>query len=192
MRKIILASSSPRRKILLKQMGLDFEAVVSDFEEKIDAKLSPHKLAEKLSLGKAKSVAYKYNNAIIIAADTFVIFNEKIIGKPIDDKDAKRILRLLSGKGHSIITGFTILDTKVNRSVTKSVETKVTFKKLSDKEIDSYIKTGEPLDKAGAYGIQEKGGIFIKKIDGDYFNIVGLPIYSVVEELKKFGVEVFG
>jgi len=173
-------------------MGLDFEAVVSDFEEKIDAKLSPHKLAEKLSLGKAKSVAYKYNNAIIIAADTFVIFNEKIIGKPIDDKDAKRILRLLSGKGHSIITGFTILDTKVNRSVTKSVETKVTFKKLSDKEIDSYIKTGEPLDKAGAYGIQEKGGIFIKKIDGDYFNIVGLPIYSVVEELKKFGVEVFG
>jgi septum formation protein len=190
MKKIILASSSPRRGMLLKQIGLDFETVVSNFEEKIDLKIDVHKLAEKLSLGKAKSIAKKYNNAIIIAADTFVVFNGKIIGKPKNKKDAKRILRLLSGKIHLVITGFTILDTNINKSIIKSVETKVTFKNLSNKEIDSYIKTGEPLDKAGAYGIQEKGSIFVKKIDGDFFNIVGLPIYSVVEALKKFSINV--
>lgn len=191
MKKIILASKSPRRKAILEQIGLTFDTVVSDFEEKIDTKLNPHKLAKKLSLGKAKSVAQKYNNAVIISADTFVIFNNEIIGKPKNKKDAKRILKLLSGKTHSIITGFTILDTDTKKSISKSVESKVVLKKLSNQEIDDYIKTGEPMDKAGAYDIQEKGAIFIKKIEGDYFNIVGLPIYPVTEELKKFGVEVW-
>lgn len=191
MKKIILASASPRRKMLLKQIGLNFKVVVSDFEEKIDMKIDPHKLARKLSLGKAKIVAKKLNNSIIIAADTFVTFKGKILGKPKDKQDAKRVLKLLSGKTHLIITGFTIIDTTTGQSVTKSIETKVYFKKLTDKEISVYVATSEPLDKAGAYGIQEKGSVFVKKIEGDYFNVVGLPIYAVVDTLKKFGVKIF-
>lgn len=191
MKKIVLASTSPRRKMLLKQIGLNFEVVASDFKEKIDIKMSPHKLAQELSLGKAKAVAIKLSNSIIIAADTFVTFKGKILGKPKEEQDAKRILKLLSGKMHLIITGFTIIDTTTGQTATNSVETKVYFKKLTNKEINSYVETGEPLDKAGAYGIQEKGSLFVKKIEGDYFNVVGLPIYALVEALKKFGVKIF-
>lgn len=191
MKKIILASASPRRKMLLKQIGLNFKVVASDFEEMINTKISSHELARKLSLGKAKVVAIKLSNSIIIAADTFVTFKGKILGKPKNKQDAKRILKLLSGKMHLIITGFTIIDTTTGQTATNSVETKVYFKKLTNKEIDTYVETGEPLDKAGAYGIQEKGSLFVKKIEGDYFNVVGLPIYAVVETLKKFGVKIF-
>lgn len=188
MRRIILASASPRRKKLLEQLGLKFKVSVSNFEEKIDKKLDPHILAKKLSLGKAKDVAKKFQNAIIIAADTFVTFEGEILGKPNDKKDARRMLKLLSGTAHSIITGFTIMDSDTGRYVSKSVETKVYLKRLTDKEIDSYIKTGEPLDKAGAYGIQEKGAIFVEKIEGDFYNVVGLPIFELSKELKKFNI----
>lgn len=141
-------------------------------------------------LEKLNLLQKKMKNAIIIAADTFVVFQEKIIGKAKDELDAKRILKLLSGKSHLIITGFTILDTNVGKTITKSVETKVYFKKLTNKEINAYVKTREPLDKAGAYGIQEKGSLFVKKIDGDCFNVVGLPLFEVAQSLKKFGIEV--
>lgn len=190
MRKIILASASPRRKALLKQIGLDFEIVVSDFEEIIDNNLKPHDQAQKFSLGKAKDVAQNHKNAIIIAADTFVVFKNEILGKPKTAENAKKMLKMLSGKAHFVITGFTIFDTKTGRIVTKSLETKVYIKKLTEREIGEYIRTGEPLDKAGAYAAQELGGIFVKKIDGDFFNLVGLSIFAVSEELKKFGVKV--
>lgn len=190
MQQIILASASPRRKKLLEQMGLRFKVVVSDYEEIEDEKIDPHLLAKRLSLGKAKAVAKKHKNAIIIAADTFVSFRGKIMSKPVTKKVAKDMLRLLSGKSHTILTGFTILDSKTGKVVTKSVESKAYMKKLTEKEIAAYVATGEPLDKAGAYGIQERGALFVEKIEGDYFNIVGLPIFSLAQELKKFGVEV--
>lgn len=171
-------------------MGLRFKVVVSDYEEIEDEKIDPHLLAKRLSLGKAKAVAKKHKNAIIIAADTFVSFRGKIMSKPVTKKVAKDMLRLLSGKSHTILTGFTILDSKTGKVVTKSVESKAYMKKLTEKEIAAYVATGEPLDKAGAYGIQERGALFVEKIEGDYFNIVGLPIFSLAQELKKFGVEV--
>ena len=190
MKKIILASGSPRRKKLLEQLGLKFEIKTSNFEEKIEPNLNPHTLVKKQSRGKAKNVAKLYKNALIIAADTMVYLNGKYIGKPITEKNARNALQQLSGKKHLIISGFTIIDTLTNKTITKSVETKVYFKKLTLKEIDDYIKTGEPLDKAGAYGIQEKGAIFVEKIEGDYFNVVGLPIFALVTELKKFDVKI--
>lgn len=177
--------------MLLKQIGLNFRAVKSNYNEKIDSKVNPYELARIISLGKAKAVVKKNSkNAVIIAADTLVVFNGKILGKPKDKRDAKRMLHLLSGKTHLIITGFTILDTDTGKSISKSVETKVYFRKLADKEIDAYIETGESFDKAGAYGIQEKGSLFVKKIEGDYFNVVGLPIYALTETLKKFSIKV--
>jgi septum formation protein len=188
MKKIILASASPRRKTILKQIGLEFDVAVGNHIEKIDFRLKPHQLAQELSFSKAKSVAGNCKNAIIIAADTLVVIDKEIIGKPKDARDAKRILKRLSGKCHQIITGFTIIDTLTGKKVTKSVETKVYFKILTDEEIDSYIKTGEPLDKGGAYGIQEKRSLFIEKIEGDYFNVVGLPIFALAQELQNFGI----
>lgn len=190
MRKIVLASGSPRRKKLLEQIGLEFEVCVSNFDEKENPNLTPHELARNLSLGKAKDVAPKYKNAIVISADTFVSFNGVVMSKPETKEKAKQMLRLLSGNTHPIITGFTILDTKTGKTISKSVETKVYMKKLTNEEIDEYIKTGEPLDKAGAYGIQERGAMFVEKIEGDYSNVVGLPLYELVNALNKFGVKV--
>lgn len=171
-------------------MGLKFKIVISDYDEKKDKKLNPHKLAQKLSLGKAKKVAKKHKNSIIISADTIVVFKNQIIGKPLNKQDAKNMLKLLSGNIHSVITGFTIIDSSSGKIVTQSVESKVYFKDLTNEEIDAYVATGEPLDKAGAYGIQEKGGKLIEKVEGDYDNVVGLPIRALVKELRKFGVKI--
>ena len=137
-------------------------------------------MVEKLSLAKAKLIAKKNPGAIIIGADTTVIFKKEIIGKPKSKADAFRILRLLSGNTHEIVTGFTVI--KGSKSITKHVISKVKFKKLSNAEIKAYV------DKAGGYGIQEKGGLFMENITGDYFNVVGLPIFAVAQALKQFGV----
>lgn len=190
MKKLILASTSPRRKKLLEQIGLQFEAVPSKTEEKMNPRLKPRSQAEFLSQQKAQEVTPKYKNALILAADTLVVFEDQIIGKPQSPDDAKRMLRKLSGKPHLVITGYTIIDTEKNKSVTESVATTVYMKKMSEKDIHAYVKSGEPLDKAGGYGLQEKGGIFVKKVDGDPSNVVGLPLPSLVESLKKFGVHV--
>ena len=188
MKKIILASKSPRRKKILEQVGLNFEVMVSDFDEtKIKFK-TPQEMVEKLSLAKAKLIAKKNPGAIIIGADTTVIFKKEIIGKPKSKADAFRILRLLSGNTHEIVTGFTVI--KGSKSITKHVISKVKFKKLSNAEIKAYVATGEPMDKAGGYGIQEKGGLFMENITGDYFNVVGLPIFALTEVLKEFGVDI--
>jgi septum formation protein len=190
MKKIILASQSVRRKELLEHIGLKFEICPSKYEEDMTLKMTPAKLAERLSLGKAQDVAQKYDDAIIVGADSIIAFKNKIFGKPKTPERAKEMLKELSGKAHLAITGFSIIDTKTGRQVSKSVETKVCFKNLSEKEIDAYIATGEPLDKAGAYGIQMMGGIFVKKVEGDFINIVGLSIFELVAELKKFGIEI--
>lgn len=190
MKKIILASQSPRRKALLSQIGLNFEIDPSNYEEDMSLKMNPNKLAEFLSLGKAEDVAKKHKHSIIISADTIVAIDDEVFGKPKTNERARYMLNKLSGRAHSVITGFTIIDTDTNRKISKSVETKVYFKSIQKKEMDAYIATGEPLDKGGGYAIQGIAALFVEKIEGDYFNIVGLPILSLVEELKKFGVDI--
>lgn len=189
MKTIVLASSSPRRKKLLEQTGLKFIIQPSKYIETINEKLSPVELAKNLSLEKAKEVCKKNKKSIIIAADTLVVCKGKILGKPKDKKDAKKMLEFLSGKIHRIITGFTVYDSQTNKFVTKSVSSEIYFNQVSKKEIENYITLQKPFDKAGAYGIQELPKTFVKKIEGDYDNIVGLPVYALVKELKKFGVK---
>ncbi len=190
MKKIILASASPRRKEILGTTGLKFDICVSDYEEDLSIKKEPRALARFLSRKKAEDVAPKYKNAIIIAADTFIVFRGKLLGKPHTPKEAVKMLTMFNGNAHSVITGFTILDTGSNKRVSRSIETKVYFKKLTQKEIKAYVRTKEPLDKAGAYAIQGLGALFVEKIEGDFFNVVGLPLCELAESLKKFGVTI--
>ncbi|MDZ4384279.1 MAG: Maf family protein [Nitrospirota bacterium] len=189
---IILASASPRRREILEKTGLRFKVDASDYEEDLGLDLTPRTLARYLSQEKARAIAWKYKNAIIIAADTFIVFKKEIFGKPHTAKEARRMLKILNGQRHSVITGFTILNTGLNtgdqRRLSRSVETKVYFKRMTMKEIGAYVKTGEPLDKAGGYAIQGVGAMIVKKIEGDYYNVMGLPLNALMEGLKRFGV----
>jgi len=189
MKQIILASSSLRRKALLEKAGLKFTVYPSNFQEIINEKLSPAKLAKKLALEKAKTVYKKFRNSIVITADTLIVCNGIIIGKPKDEKDAKKILEFLSGKMHSVITGFTLCDTQTAKFITKSVKSKVYFNKISKKEINKYVTSKKPFDKAGAYGIQELPKTFVNKITGDLDNIIGLPVKPLLKELRKLGIK---
>ncbi len=190
MKELILASASPRRREILAKTGLEFRVDAGDYEEKMDLGLEPHKLARFLSREKARAVAGRYGNAIIIAADTFIVFKDKLLGKPRTAGEARKMLVMLSGKAHVVITGFTILDTGAGKKLSGSMETKVFFKKLTPKEIETYVRSKEPLDKAGAYAIQELGAVLVRKIEGDYFNVMGLPLSALADGLKKFGVHV--
>ena len=188
MKNIILASASPRRREILSLTGLKFMVDPGDYKEDMDSGQGPHKLARSLSLEKARSVAGKYRDTLIIAADTFIVFKGRLLGKPHTAEEARRMLKMLNGMEHSVITGFTIMDTESGRKLSRSVETRVWFRKLGMKEIEAYIRSKEPLDKAGAYAIQGLGAAIVKKIEGDFFNVVGLPLSELVEGLKKFGV----
>ena len=187
-RKVILASASLWRRKLLKRAGIRFRVEVSGHHENLAQKVTPEKLVQKLALEKACLVAKHNRGALIIAADTVAVFKGKVLGKPRSLTEARKILAALSGSRHSLITGFVILDTKTSRVVMKSAETKVWFRKLRRDEIDAYVRTKEPLTVAGAYAIQGGGASFAKRIDGDFYNVVGLPLAMVVEELRKFGV----
>ena len=182
-RTIILASASPRRKELLEKIGLVFIVDPSQYSEDLNSKLTPQDLALSISEGKARAMAAKYPDAIIIAADTIGVIGSRIIGKPHTSAEAVKMLRLLSGKSHQVITGLTVLDSNNDMKVSKTLQTRVYFKELSDDEIAAYVKTGEPLDKAGAYAIQGLGSIFVEKINGDYYNVMGLPLNTVRELL---------
>ena len=181
---------------MLRQLGLKFKVVPSLVEEGLNPRLQPKGQAEVLSLKKAEFVAEKYKGRsqdetpIVISADTIVAIDSEVLGKPRDETQAKQMLRKLSGKSHSVFTGFTIVDVESKRTVTKSVETRVYFRKLSEREIREYVKIEKLSDKAGAYAIQGTGAIFVERIEGDYFNIVGLPLQALAFELRKFGVEV--
>jgi septum formation protein len=190
LRLIVLASESPRRKELLERAGLRFSVAASDYEEDLGLDMPPHELAAHLSKGKAASVAGKHPDAVVIAADTFIVLEGKILGKPHTEDEAARMLGLLSGRAHSVITGYTVLDTATGREVSESVETRVWFKELTDDEIEAYVKTGEPLDKAGAYAIQGRGASLVQKIEGDYDNVVGLPVDAVLRSLGRLGGDV--
>jgi len=191
MRKIILASSSPRRKEIFSKTRLPFVVAPGNYEENITLKMKPKELAKFLSRGKAESVAGKHKDAVVIAADTFVAYKDRLLGKPHTPEEAKEMLKMLSDTVHSVITGYTVIDTKTGKSLSRATENKVHLRKISDEEIDAYIKTGEPLDKAGAYAIQERGAVFVKRVEGDFLNIMGLPLYELMEDLKKFGVPGF-
>ncbi|MBI5044051.1 MAG: septum formation inhibitor Maf [Nitrospirae bacterium] len=188
-RRIILASESPRRAELLKQIGLNFEIKPSAVDEGKEPKESLESYVKRVALSKAEKAAdacrgeRPFAPTVIIAADTIVILNKKRLGKPESSESATAMLKKLSGRCHTVMTGVAVVDTVKNKKVTKVASTKVWFKKLTDEEIKEYVKSSEPLDKAGGYGIQGKAAVFVKKIEGDYFNIVGLPLNTLYEML---------
>ncbi len=190
MRKIILASSSLQRRNILAITGLQFEVVPSTYKEDHSLTSDPIELVKLLSKKKGENVARKYKDAIIISADQVIVKDNQIFGKPYTSNKAIKMLNSLSGGKHSVITAFTVLDTSTNRSVTRVVTSDVFFKKLTEDEIKNYVLKDKPLDHAGGYKIQSLGAVLIEKIEGDYFNIVGLPLSALVDELKSFGIQI--
>jgi septum formation protein len=188
--KIILASTSPRRKEIMEKTGLSFAVVESNYEEDMTLPLKPRQLVKKLSLGKAEAVAHRHLGAVVIAADTFIVFGDKVMGKPKTVAQAKTMLKHLSGKSNTILTGLTILRKKPYKLVSRIVETKIFFRKLTEKEIVGYIKTGEPMDKAGAYAVQGLGAMFIDKIVGEFSGAMGLPLGALNDGLKEFKINI--
>ncbi len=189
-RKIVLASKSVWRNKLLEQIGLAVEVRESEYEEDMNATRDPHDLVKFLALKKAEDVARYYDDAIVIGGDTFTIFNNKFIGKPKDEDDAKRILRDFSGKEHEIVSGFAIIDTKNKITINDVGKALVRFRDLDNEEIDDYVATGEPMTMAGAYGLMNKAAVLIDSIDGDFYSVIGLPLNKIYIELKKLGVNV--
>lgn len=186
-RKIVLASGSPRRKKLMEQIGLEFEIVESNFDEDSINLADPIELAKFLALKKAETVAARYDDAIIIGADSLVIFKGQALGKPKTAAEAKRVLRELSGVENEAITGYCLIDTKNKTVVNKHSQAIVKFRTLSDAEIDEYVATGEPLEMAGSYGLMDKGAVLMESTNGNFYSVVGLPINEVYVELKKMG-----
>lgn len=196
-RRLILASTSARRRELLDMLGFEFEVVGSDYDEdSFDyASLPPEQVVSELAVGKALTIAERTSgDALVIGADTTVVLNGKYYVKPADPADARRMLAELAGNTHQVYTGICIVAVEAGRPgrpVTDYSVTDVTFDSISADVIDAYVATGEPLDKAGAYGIQGKALAFISGINGDYFNVVGLPLNRLVALLEKFGVSVW-
>lgn len=186
---IILASGSPRRRELLERMGLrDFRVVTPDIDERSDRPLPPHRLVETISAEKARAVAAQLGgDALIIAADTVVALDGRVLGKPADGPDAFAMLSALSGRRHQVYTGLTVVCGA--QRLTEHEVTAVTFRSLSSAEICAYIATGEPMDKAGAYGIQGRGALFVEGIEGDYYNVMGLPVCRLGRILARLGVD---
>lgn len=193
MKKIILATTSPRRHGLAQTMGLDFEIVPSNYEENMSLKLKPKELVMKFSYGKASEVAKKFEgkDCIVIGVDTIVVFKGKNLGKPKNDIEAYKMLKSYSGKKQYVISGVCLINCKTGKIIKDTEVTEVYIKKLNDHEIKSYIQTGEHKDKAGGYGIQDLSSIFIKKINGCYFNVMGFPIYNIYKNLEKMKVNIF-
>lgn len=181
MKHIILASASPRRKEILELADLKFDVMPSDAQE-ITTKTAPNEVVMELASIKAKDIYKKSEKqSMVVGADTVVAYQGQILGKPADEADAKRMLTMLSGQTHEVYTGVCVIED----GKTFYEETKVTFYEISDEQIDRYIKTGEPMDKAGSYGIQGKAAVFIKGIEGDYYNVVGFPIARFLQEITK-------
>ncbi len=194
--KLILASASPRRKELLAQIGAECEVVPAAGEERIGSKV-PEQVVLELAKQKAKEVAARFSQEpgrlAVLGADTVVAFGGQILGKPKDKADAARMLKTLSGNTHSVFTGVAVVllaNKQVEEVFSFYEETKVTMYPMSDKQIEAYIGTGEPMDKAGAYAIQGKCAVYIEKIAGDYNNVVGLPVAAIYQKLEKSGIEI--
>ena len=181
---LILASNSPRRAKLLKDAGLDFIIESSDLEEIVDEKLKPQDMVIELAKMKAVHVAALHPNDVVIGADTIVVYGNEVLGKPKDEDDAYRMLKMLSGERHTVYTGVALAKGETIHAFISATE--VWLKSISDIEIRNYIKTGEPMDKAGSYGIQGDGGSLVDHYKGDFFTIVGLPLKDLLEALKDF------
>lgn len=182
MSSIILASGSPRRKEILKKIGLSFKQIPAEIDEKTEDN-PPKEQATIIALEKAKAVLQNNPDSIVIGADTIVVYDNIVLGKPKDKDDAFKMLNLLSGDYHEVYTGLAVVSSE--KEVFETVRTIVRFKELTIEEIEEYISTGEPIDKAGAYGIQGLGGLFVESIGGDYYNVVGLPICKLYCILKE-------
>ncbi len=183
---IFLASKSPRRRILLKQIGLKFKSFSVQLDEEILDGEHPIKTVKRLSLEKMNLAETKLRNGIIITADTIVVIDKEVIGKPRTKKEAKEILTKLSGRTHNVYTGFSIKNLINGKIITDYSRTAVTFRNLTKVEINRYVQSGSPMDKAGAYGIQDDfGAVFISNIKGCYYNVVGLPLSKVYTSMQK-------
>lgn len=182
--KIILASASPRRRELLSLITTDFEVITADVDETVDENETPENTVMMLSKKKAMAVSLLHKGRKVIGADTIVVCDGKILGKPVFRQNAEEMLKMLSGRTHQVLTGVTITDGE--KTETFFVASDVTFFRLTDEEISAYAESGESDDKAGAYGIQGKGSLLVEKINGDYFNIVGLPVSALNKKLKAF------
>ena len=187
--KYILASQSPRRSKLLAQIGINFETIPSNFIEDISINLPPCNLSMNFAKNKAKTVAKKYKSRWVIGADTIVTLRGRIFGKPNSFDEGNEMLRALSGKTHDVFTGVSIQNIEKKINLTFNERTKVTLKKLTDEDIFLYLKNHKPYDKSGSYGIQGYFSVFVKKINGCYFNIVGLPLHKLYLQLKSIDEE---
>lgn len=184
--QIVLASASPRRKTLLAELTEDFTVFPVDVDESVrPGGENPVEYTKRLAADKADRAAENFSDGIIIGSDTIVTIDGAILGKPIDTDEAKAMLRQLSGRTHTVVTAFCVLNASTGRRITRAVETRVTFRELSDKDIEDYIRTNDYLDKAGAYAIQEGGSAFVAHIEGSYTNVVGLPVDEVAEALEE-------
>ncbi len=183
---IFLASKSPRRKDMLKMLGVKFKTLEVETTEILNPNETPLHNVKRIALEKAIAAKEKINAGIIITADTIVVIDNEIIGKPKNKTEAQNILLKLSNRSHYVYTGFALINVGLNKQIVGYSKTKVNFRKLEPKEIKDYIKTGSPMDKAGAYGIQDDfGAVFVKSINGCYYNVLGFPASKIYEELKK-------
>lgn len=188
---IILASQSPRRQELLRLLDVEFTVRTADIDESMDPARSPEEEVLRVGAEKAKTVAASCGaDDVVIAADTIVVVDGHILGKPKDAADAVRMLELLSGREHTVMTGVTVR--RGARVESRVVSTKITFRALSRREIEAYVASGEPMDKAGAYGIQGRASIFVRHLEGDYFCVMGLPVCTLAQMLRACGVPVLG
>lgn len=191
MERLTLASGSPRRQEILTNLGLNFTVLPANIDESPQPAEEPQSYALRMAVQKAMAAANKVESGLIIGADTIVVVNGQIMGKPCDAAEAAQQLRALSGREHIVFSGLGIVDKSTGRTVSTLEQTIVYFKEMSDAEIQAYIGTGEPLDKAGSYGIQGKGAVFIRRIEGDYFNVVGLPVAKLYSLLGELGYKLF-
>ncbi|MDZ7725206.1 MAG: Maf family protein [candidate division KSB1 bacterium] len=185
-KELILASKSPRRSDLLKLLGLSFKVAPSNIDERNIYIPIPDQHVQTLAVKKARKVGESVDDAIIIGADTIVVINGDILGKPENETAACKMLKKLSGQSHEVFTGFALLDRPGNHIMTSYDRTLVTFRDLTDDEIDAYIKTGNAMDKAGAYGIQDESAVFVKRIEGCFYNVVGLPLSRFYSSMLEF------
>jgi septum formation protein len=185
--RVVLASASPRRRDLLNLIGIAHEVRPANIDETMRPREAPRRYAERLAREKASAIATRDPDLITIGADTVVVINRKVLGKPADASDAARMLRMLSGREHTVITAVAVSRGRKLRSAVEEVRVK--FRRLRDEEIDAYIAMGEPMDKAGAYGIQGYGATIVERIEGDYFAVMGLPLVRLVGLMRDVGVK---
>ncbi len=186
--QLILASQSPRRRYLLEQAGLTFSVIPSHFDEDSVRIADPACYVKTLAEAKADEISRRYPDSWVIGADTIVTIDDAILGKPADPREARQMLERLSGQSHFVYTGYAIICKNKTACICDAIKTDVQFKELTTDEIDWYIRTGEPFDKAGAYAIQGMGTFLVRRINGSYTNVVGLPVCEVIETLLKMGI----